>query len=82
MDDNRMRVCLLASIAVALGLALLGAMSPPLPALVGSVAALGLGMACGLWVAAFAVLSHGMILAEVVTMTRQSRKHGLIVVVA
>ena len=82
MTDNKMRDVLLLSIAVALGLAVLGALGPPLPALVGAVAGLGLGMACGLWVAAFAVLSHGMILAEVVTMTKQSRRHGLIVVVA
>jgi hypothetical protein len=82
MTANKMRDALLASIALVLLLTIVGAIAEPLPALVGATAALGLGMAAGMWVAAFAVLSHGLMLAEVVTLTKQSRKHGLIVVVA
>jgi hypothetical protein len=72
---------LLLSIILALALFVVVA-TCPVSREVAVPAAFGLGVAVGLWFGALVVLADGMVMAEVVTLTRQSRRHGLVVVIA
>lgn len=76
-----LRSNLLLSIILALALLVVVA-TCPVSREVAVPAVFGLGVAAGLWLCALAVLADGMVMAEVVTLTRQSRKHGLVVVIA